>query len=222
MTRRIALALAVVSMLVAALVILRHRNERAERAGLRIERLPAFDERHVEGLVLATRGQTWRLVRAPSGWRIVAPVGDVADSGPVEALIRAASRSPIVQTLVAPEAPSTFGLDPPVARVTLEGGTTRTLDLGHVAPTGDGLFARLGDRPEVLLLGLPDAAPLVDVDPASLRKRGLVELARSAIVGIEIGAAGVRLARSADGWWIASPHRFPASATSVDEILGAL
>jgi hypothetical protein len=222
MTRRIALALVVVLMLVGVFVMVRFRNERVARAGRRTQRLHAFDERQVEGLVLATRGQTWRLVRAPSGWRILAPVRDVAATGPVEALVRAASRAPIVQTLVAPEALSTYGLEPPIARLTVEGKTTHVLDLGHIAPTGDGLFARLGDGPEVLLLGLPEADPLVEVDPASLRDRGLVDLARGAIVGIEVGPGGVQLARSSDGWWITSPHRFPALATSVDQLLAAL
>jgi hypothetical protein len=220
--RRIAIALAAVSVLVGALVMLRQKDESTARARRTEARLPTFDDRQVTGLVLETRTATWRLVRTPSGWRIAVPVDDVAGPLAVEALIAAARRAPIVQTLEARDDLSSYGLAPPLARLTLLGVTTPSLELGRIAPTGEAVFARLAGRPEVLLLGLPDARPLAEADPAALRDRSLVDLARSELVGLAIAPSGVQLTRTAAGWWITAPRRFPASAAGVDKLLGAL
>ena len=222
MIRKIAIALAVVAMLAAALLMLRHKDERAARARRAEAHLPSFDDRQVTGVRLEARTTTWCLERTPSGWRITAPVKDVADPRAVEALIAAARRAPIVQTLKAPEALSAYGLEPPVARLTLEGVTTPSLELGRIAPTGEAVFARISGRPEVLLLGLPDAAPLAEADPSALRDRALVDLARSAIVDLALSASGVQLTRGENGWWIAAPRRFPAATARVDMLLGAI
>ena len=222
MLRRIAFALAAVSVLVAGLVLLNRKEDRTARAQRAEARLPSFDDRAVTAVVLETRSATWRVVRAPSGWRIASPVDDVADPQAVEALIGAVRRAPIVQTIDAPDDLSAYGLAPPRARLSLDGVTAPALELGRVAPTGDAVYARLAGRPGVLLLGLPDATPLAEADPAALRDRSLVALARSEIAGVEIVRGGLRLERGADGWWIAAPHRFPATAANVDKILGAL
>jgi hypothetical protein len=109
-----------------------------------------------------------------------------------------------------------------VARLTLEGVTTPSLELGRITPTGEAVFARLSGRPEVLLLGLPDATPLAEVDPSALRDRSLVDLARSEIVDLALAASAVQLTRGGDGWWITAPRRFPAATASVDKLLGAI
>jgi hypothetical protein len=220
--RRIALAAAVVSALVAALVLLRHREDRALRAMRTMALLPDFDERQVTGLVLHAHSTTWRLARESSGWRIVTPVVDVADARSVEALIGAVRRAPIVQTLSAPDDLSSYGLEPPGLQLTLDGVTMPAIEVGTVTPTGESVFARLAGHSEVLLLGLPDATPLVELDPASLRDRSLVERPRSGLVGMVLEKGALHLERGADGWWITSPHRFPASAARVDALLGAL
>ncbi len=222
MVRKLAFALAAVSLLVAALVMLRQNDESTARTKRAEARLPMFDDRRVTGLVLEAGSATWRLVLAPSGWRITAPVEDVADPRAVEALIAAARRAPIVQTLETPDALSTYGLEPPIARLTLSGITTPSLELGRITPTGEAVFARLAGRPEVLLLGLPDATPLAETDPAALRDRSLVDLARSELQGLVIAPSGLKLARGDDGWWITAPRRLPASPAAVDKLLGAL
>jgi len=222
MLRRIAIALVVVSVLIVGLVLLNRKEDSTARARRTEARLPSFDDRAVTAVLLETRSATWRVVRVPSGWRIVSPVDDAADPRAVEALIGAARRAPIVQTIDAPDAWSSYGLAPPVARLTLEGVAVQVLELGRIAPTGEAVFARLAGRPGVLLLGLPDAIPLAEADPAALRDRSLVGLARSELVGLEIARGDLRLERAADGWWIAAPRRFPASPAGVEALLGAL
>jgi len=222
MLRRIALALAAVSILVGGLVLVNRKEDRTARAQRTEARLPFFDDRAVTAVVLETRSATWRVARASSGWRIASPVDDAADPRAVEALIGAARRAPIVQTIDVPDDLPSYGLAPPVARLTLEGVSTPALELGRVAPTGEAVYARLAGRPGVLLLGLPEATPLAEADPAALRERSLVALAQSEIVGLEIARGGLRLERGREGWWISAPRRFPASAANVDKLLGAV
>jgi hypothetical protein len=212
----------VVLVLVAVFMLVRHRDDRAERDLRQGARLPSFDDRRITGLVLDTRTSTWRLARRDDGWRIVAPVEDAADARAVERLVSAAERAPILRSIAVPDALTTYGLAPPDSRLTLEGVTTPTLELGSVAPTGDAVFARLAGSSEVLLLGLPAASALADVDPASLRDRSIVDLARSEIVGLAIAPEGLHLTRTADGWWIIAPRRFPASAAALDKLFGAI
>lgn len=221
MLRRIALALVAVSVLLGGLAWLRQRARVSASDVRTATQLPFFDERAVAAFVLEKASASWRVVRAPSGWRITSPVDDIADPRAVEALIAAARRSPIAQAIDDPEPPSSYGLAPPVARLTLEGVTTPALEIGRVAPTGEAVFARLAGRPGVLLLGLPEAGPLADADPAALRCRSIVDLAQSEIVGIETAPAGLRLSRESDGWWIQAPRRLPASSPNVEKLLGA-
>jgi hypothetical protein len=218
----LALGVASVAALIAVLVVLRQRDDREARANRLTARLVSFDDRKVAGLDVQVQGTTWRFVRAPTGWRIVSPVDDVADARAVEALLQAARRAPVVKTIHEPEALSSYGLAPPAARLTLVNVTVPTVELGNVAPTGDGVFARLDGRPEVVLLGLPDATPLTRLDAARWRERSIVDVARSEIEGLTLAPSDLQLMREADGWWILSPRRLPASTTGVDALLGAI
>src|SRR5882672_5980183 len=124
MLRRIALALIAVSVLLGGLAWVRQRDRGSSRDLRDAMQLPFFDERAVTALVLEKSSASWRVVRVPSGWRITSPVDDIAEPRAVEAMIAAARRSPIAQAIDDPEAPSSYGLAPPVARLTLEGVTT--------------------------------------------------------------------------------------------------
>ncbi len=221
MLRKIALAVVAVVALLGGLQWVRQRDRGAARDLRAGQRLPFFDERAVTGFVLAGSSTPWHIVRAPPGWRIASPVDDLADPRAVEALIDAARRSPIESSIDDPEAPTSYGLAPPFARLSFEGVETPALEIGRVAPTGEAVFARLAGRASVLLLRLPDSGPLADADPAALRHRSIVDIAQSEIVGIEIAPGALELAREPDGWWIVSPRRFPASSQRVDKLLGA-
>lgn len=221
MLRRIALALIAVSVLLGGLAWVRQRDRGAARDLRAATQLPFFDESAVTAFVLEKASTPWRVVRVPSGWRIASPVDDIADPRAVEALIAAARRSPIAQAIDDPEPPSSYGLAPPVARLTLEGVAAPAIEIGHVAPTGDAVFARVAGRPGVLLLGLPMAGALADADPSALRRRSLVDFAQSEVVGIETAPGGLRLSRGSDGWWIEAPRRLPASSLKVEKLLGA-
>jgi hypothetical protein len=222
MRRRIVVAVVAVVLLGASVWWSGRRGERTERTDRATSRLPSFDDRAVTAFTLETRSGAWRVVRSPDGWRIASPVDDAASSGAVEALLTAARRTPIAQTIDSPDAASAYGLEPPVARLTLEGVAVPPLELGDVAPTGEGVFARVAGRSGVLLLRLPDGAPLAAPTGTSLRDPSLTNLPQSAVTGIELAPGGIRLARGEDGWWIEAPRRLPASGEKVDKLLGVI
>src|SRR5262245_15001937 len=211
MLRRIAVALAVAGVLALGMVLALRKQDREERQQRAEARLPLFDDRQVTGLTLQTRRGAWRVAREGSEWRVVAPVEDAADPKAVEAVIGAARKSRGLQTIDAPEALAAYGLGPPGATLTLEGGRGPPPSVGEVAPTGDAIFARVEGRPGVLLLPAAEATSLT-AEPSSLRDRSIVGLARGEVDGIELEPGGIRLARSPEGWWIEKPVRHPAAA----------
>ena len=221
MPRRIAIAMAAAAVLAAGYFFVIRDRDRTERAARAETRLPAFDDRQVTGLTLAMPSATWRVAREGASWRLVSPVEDAADARTVEAVIGAARRTRVLQTIDAPEGLASYGLEPPALTLSLDGVATPALSIGNLAPTGEAVYARIAERPGVLMLAMPDAAALVS-DPAGLRDRAIVDLARSEITGIEIEPGGVRLAKAPEGWWLEAPRRAPASVPQVDKILGAL
>lgn len=224
MRAKIVVAIAVVALLAGALVWTSRREEGRQRGQRAAARLPAFDDRNVTGFTLDTRAGGSRFARRDGRWAIVAPIDDLASASAVERLLAAARQTPIVQSLATSDAPSSYGLDPPVARLSLEGVTVPALELGTVSPTGESLFARLAGQREILLLHLPEAEPLVEPSVQKLREGALLDLARSEISGVTIGAGPgpTELRREKGDWWIVAPRRLPADADAVDRLLGAV
>lgn len=224
MGRRIALAFALVLVLVAVFAVLRQRERRLAAAAREQAQLLRFDERAVAGIVLEVAGVGWQLARQPAGWRIVSPLADAADERAVAALLRACRQTPVLRVIEEPEALHAYGLDPPRARIRLEGVEAPALDIGDGDPTGTGVFARVAGRPGVLVLDAGVGQALLRADPGWLRDRALVRLAAAEVARVEIrdGARQVRLARESGGWWIVAPTRLPASDIEMDRLLRGL
>lgn len=222
MRSRILVALALIAALAGALLWAgRHAQDR-ERAGRDAARLPAFDDRAVRALELTADGVTCRLVRRGTAWRIVTPIDDGASASAVEEILVAARRTPIVQSLPAAAGSASFGLDPPATRIALEGVEAPALEIGAMVPTGDGIYARIGGRPGVVVLRLPDVAPLATARLATLRDRSLIDAQPSEITALALSPGGVALRRDAGTWWIERPRRLPASPARVDALLTGL
>ena len=221
MLRRIALACAALALLGTGLVVVLRNKDRDARADRASARLLAFDERDVTAFSLESAGETWRFVRAGRGWRIASPVDDSASAKAIEEFLAASRRASVVQVVDAPEALASYGLEPPVARLRLEGVPSPALDIGTITPAGDGVFARVEGRDGVLILGLGGALPFATPQPAALRDRSLVDLERSELRAVELASAGIRLALHDGTWWIETPKRLPAAGAQVDRIVGA-
>ena len=197
----------------------------AGRGAGRLDRAPtlsAFDDRLVSALTLSAPAASCRLVRQDGGWRIVAPVEDAASASGVEEILVALRRTPIVQSVPSAEPLSAFGLDPPAMRVALEGVSVPAVDIGDLVPTGDGVYARIDGRPGVVVLRLPDAAPLATAGLAQVRDAALVAVQPSAITAIDIAPGDVRLRKAGVEWWLDAPARLPASSARVEDLLASL
>ena len=223
--RKIALVLAVVALLWGAIVLLQRRDEGQDRAERVEGRLLQFDDREVSGVLVTFQGQVWRFQRDSDSWRLVKPVADAVNLPALEALMVATRRTPVERVIEDPESLSDYGLDPPVASIELEGVDAPRLDLGDITPTGEGVFARVEERPGVLVLGdIQDiGAYLAQPNPMGLRDAGLLGMARSEIVGLELSSAAgdVALEHELDGWWVVQPQRMLASDREVGHLLQA-
>lgn len=225
MPRRILVAVGILAALAAALYAMRQGEDREIRKERAQARLLQFDDRAVTALVLTLRGgRDWRFERVADGWRLVSPVEDVGGREAIGELLGALRRSPVERTIEEPEPLSSYGLDPPVASLRLEGVSVPRIDLGDSDPTRFGLFARVEGRPGVLVLRLPDARALRDPNPNALRDPSTLGVVRSEIRAIEIGGpdGDLALSKREDGWWIEKPSRLPAADGQVDRLLGAL
>lgn len=220
MRGRILAALAAVVLLGAGLFWAGRHERRSASASRHAARLPAFDGREVTALTIEGRGAACRVERSEGRWKIAAPVEDAASAAAIEAILVAARRTPVLQTVRPEGGGASFGLDPPASRLTLDGVDVPALSIGRTVPTGEGLYARLDGREDVLVLRLPDAAPLQTVVLEDLREPRWVDAQPSEITGLEL--PGIVLRREAAAWWIDAPHRLPASPARVDAFLASL
>jgi uncharacterized protein DUF4340 len=224
MIKRIVIALAIALALGGAYAVLVRKQSRTAQKGRAEAQLLSYDDRAVSGFTLTVSGAAWHVVRDPRGWRIVAPVGDQADAATVDALVATAHRAPVVQTIAAPDALATYGLDPPRATLAFEGVPLPALQLGNSTPAGDGIFLRVEGRPGVLIAALPQASAFENLDPDRLRTTAWIDLPQSDLRAFTVARAGVTLSatRRSDGWWLTAPRELPAAQPQVDRLLGAL
>lgn len=224
MKRILVLGAVVVALLVAVLVI-RHREEEQARADRSEARLLSFGDREVEGIVMTVGGVEWRFEPGKQGWRVMAPVVDAANPDTINDLISAVNRVAVIRVIDDPEALSAYGLDPPVATIRFE-GVGAVLHLGAVAPTGEGVFAAVEERPGVLVLesSAITVGNLTQPDPNRLRDPVLLGIPRTSIAGFTASwrAGEVAVERRPDGWWITAPRVLPAADTEVERLLDAL
>lgn len=115
-------------------------------AGEEIESFRVVDR--VEGKLVV-------LARDPEhGWRMLAPSIGPADAGRVEMALASLLSPRVRQRLGGPEDLQVFGLDPVGKSVTvfLQDGTTRTLEIGDVDPTGSVYYVRRQGEADLLLV----------------------------------------------------------------------
>jgi hypothetical protein len=222
--RRILIAVLAVAVLGTAVWLVIHREAGRAREAQSEARLLRFDARSVKSFDLVTGDRTWSFARDEGGWRIVAPFADAANASGIESFLSATRQAPVVREVESPGAPSEYGLDPPVASLRLHGVDAPVLDLGDEVPTGEGLFAKVGGRDGILLVGFPDGKALLRPDPNAMRDRTLTGMAASAVEAAEVESAGrvLALEKGPEGWWLTKPNRLPASDTQVDRLLKAL
>ncbi len=166
---------------------------------------------------------------ATSPWRMTAPVAAAANQELVEALAREIQFAVGDDFIDNPVALSAYGLDPPVARITVadeKDGKPQTILIGDVDEAGGGarLFARRKDREAVFRLDA-HMLSLFPKIPDAFRERRLLTRQAADIAAIEYdGAEGAFLLEydATHGWRITRPEDAPTDQGVVSEYIAAL
>ncbi len=105
--------------------------------------------------------------RDEGGWEVVSPQGAVLGDDVVEMAVTWLA-SPVPRAVLSPGgSPADYGLDPPVARITLwlRDGSSRVLEVGGATPGGTTTYVRLPRAESVLVVskyGLSQVLTLVE------------------------------------------------------------
>jgi len=174
-------------------------------------------------------------VRKDDKWRLSAPVDAPGDDYEVRRLLRAAVEGKYRQTIEPGESGqprlADLGLDPAAYRLTLKVKAkdekperTVTVEVGRKAAVGEGLYVRLADAKQVVLLDSADLLERARERVSKFRSRDLVDLARDDAVRIQIqGEKGAlcidRSEENKDRWVLSKPMAARADPDAVSEIL---
>ena len=129
------------------------------------------DQLEIVRLVDQTDGGLLVVQRDPqSGWRMLAPRIGEADAGRIELAVAWLLAPAIRESLENPGDLAPFGLDPPQAEVTviLRDGSSRSLDVGRLDPTGSVYYVRLPESSIVAMVsryGVDDLLGLIEDPP---------------------------------------------------------
>ena len=191
-------------------------------------RLWSVEPKDVEAITIARKDGTIRAKRVEGGWELLAPVAGRGDRGAIDEIVTTLATARVDREIDAnPAKPADFGLDPPVAQVTLEvKGRAEPLRLavGDKNPTGVWVYAREGGKPAVVTLGesvARDAArPVFD-----FRDKTLLAFDRRNVTGLdlEIGADRIALVAEEGGAWrMTAPRPYKADPDLVGDFLEKL
>ena len=155
--------------------------------------LQGFDQDAVASLVIESASGRVRLEKVADDWRLREPIDFAADSSTVESALSSLAGLDADRRLPAGEVePADYGLDSPVATVTLglaDGGET-TLAIGTEMPLGSKRALRVGGSDEILITSgwfVSDLEREID----DWRSRDVVTLTSEDIASIKHRLTGV-------------------------------
>lgn len=223
--RRLIVATAILALAVGAYWFTTQRKEQRERAARREATLLVFDDRAVEAIDLTVGGDLYRLELRPDGWWIASPFTDRADGAIVSELMSLTRRSLVTLRIAEPEPLPSYGLAPPNISVRYDGVDAPVLDLGAVSPDNRGVYGRLGDSDEVLLIETVPGSLLTQIDIDRFRDPAVLGVSRPSIREVTVerqGAAPIRIERDGGAWWTREPVALPAADGAVTAVLELL
>ena len=197
----------------------RHKAEAAKDKPLPFERAA------LKAIVLSRAATSIRLQKDGDAWTIREPLVTAVDKDAVEGLLGALETGRIERRLGVVADRKPYGLDPPVATVTLEtaAGGPQVLGLGETSPIGGSIFALLPGGKEVAVV----SAALGDLekkDLLALRDKSLLSFDPWKVksLTIERGPETIALEKPADGWKVVRPVEAPADGPTVTDLLSAV
>ncbi|MGC8762298.1 MAG: DUF4340 domain-containing protein [Acidobacteriota bacterium] len=200
-----------------------HRDDLLK--GLKAGALVRLERRGLDPVVLVREAPAkGKEEESKNSWKMVLPLKDAADRYGVEGFADRLATARILRS-VAREAPAAgLGLDPPRAVWTLqsEGGETRTVEVGGVAPLDEGIYLRTGGR---TVLVPKDLESLLLRPASDFRLKDLLTLGTAdvASVTVERGSGGrLSFVRKGEGWEVTEPFEDWASTEKVLALLDDL
>ena len=187
----------------------------------------AVDKAKTKEISLANAaGETIRLVKEGSGWKVTAPFTAPADTTAVESMLTSLEKLEADEVVVEQAASlSEYGLDHPSRTVTaVVEGATLSVQFGAKSPDGSSVYARTGSAPKVYLVpSWIDGS--FDKKPFDLRDRDVLHVKRDDVRSLEVVGpeGGYSLARTDAGEWaFTKPIATRAGRWSVDGLLGTI
>ena len=189
----------------------------------------AVDKAKAKEISLASAGgETIRLVKEASGWKVAAPFTAPADTSAVESMLTSLEKLEADEVVVEQAArPAEFGLDKPGRTITavVEGAPAPlSVEFGAKSPDGSSVYARSAGSPKVYLV--PQwVEGSFDKKPFDLRDRDLLHVKRDDVRSLEVAGpeGGYALARTDAGEWaFTKPVATRAGRWSVDGLLGTV
>ncbi|HUY20689.1 MAG TPA: DUF4340 domain-containing protein [Candidatus Binataceae bacterium] len=181
----------------------------------------AIELKYPDREVLLRRG-------ADGGWQIEKPIEAKADRATVKTLINAIANCQLKETLEQKPADlAPFGLKNPRAlvTVTIKGkGALPPIELGNKTPVGYSAYARVGDKPAVVLVAESFSADMMKT-ANDFRDRSLMNFKVDQVEQFAIDhhdGAELELSRTGDKWQILKPAPYQADPTIVLSALSAL
>ncbi len=187
-----------------------------------------FDRGAVTGLDINTPDETLGLVADGGKWKLTRPAARAADGDAVTEFLEKLGAARVKEFAAeAPASLQSYGLDRPF-RVDVQTGrdkdrATKTLLVGRVDPTKQGVYAMRPGEQSVLLLP-EDVWKALPKSMAAVRDKTVVAFDRDKVTKIEIdGAQGtVTLARENNQWRIVAPEAMGADQVEAGALLRKL
>jgi len=200
-------------------------REKAEQAK---GKLWEVEPKDIESIAIARKGETLRVRRVESGWEVVEPIKARGDRATLDGVATTLATLRVDRELDAnPAKPADFGLDVPVAEVTLEvKGRKEPLGVavGGKSPTGAWVYGR--ERGKTAVLAFSESV-LRDVTRpvADFRDKAVITFDRKSVTGLELGVEGGPVALEspeAGKWQMVRPRPYKADGDAVSEFLDKL
>jgi hypothetical protein len=188
----------------------------------------AVDKAKAKEISLAAAGETIRVVKEGSAWKVTAPFAAPADTSAVESMLTSLEKLEADEVVVEQAAnPAEYGLDKPSRTITavVEGAPAPlSVEFGAKSPDGSSVYARAGGSPKVYLVPQWTEGSF-DKKPFDLRDRDLLHVKRDDVRSMEVSGpeGSYSLSRTDAGEWaFTKPVATRAGRWSVDGLLGTV
>ncbi len=215
-------------LLALVLALLMGKPQRRPALAQAIRPLPDFVVNDVVLLGVASSNGGFECVRNNGVWLMSRPVSAKANPAVVEGILAALEQMDVSERLPENELarrglrPADYGLEPPLAKITI--GTRRekfTLELGDSSTFGDLVYTRLHGAPDLFAVSNAILS-LANMDAAAVRDPRLVRVDADAVARLEIKPAGrplIYLAREGRSWVMQKPVAAQANARRARDLI---